>query len=85
MRHALDVCLCTWLGSNFGLDLPIIGKTTMGNHPRSLERSKFESVLIGSRGVLIHNVRSAFRTEVSALDLATEWLINSAPKLIRDV
>ena len=35
----------------------------------------FQIELIGARGVFIDGSRSAFHAEVSALDLATEWLV----------
>lgn len=42
-----------------------------------LECATFESVLLGARGVLVNGAKSAFHTEVAALDLATEWLTNT--------
>ena len=39
-----------------------------GNH--------FETVIIGARGILMKNARSAFHAEVTALDIATEFLLS---------
>ena len=36
----------------------------------------FETVVLGARGVWIEKPRSAFQTEVAALDLATEFCVN---------
>ena len=42
---------------------------------------RFESRLLGARGQVVLGARSAFHTEVVALDRATEFLTNLALKL----
>ena len=40
-----------------------------------MDGDRLQSVLLGARGTLIEGARSAFHAEVSAIDLATEWLM----------
>ena len=45
---------------------------------------RFESILLGARGLLIKEARSAFHAEVTALDMATQFMCNLAvPKAER--
>lgn len=40
--------------------------------------TKFEGVLMGGRGTIFQPAKSAFHAEVSALDLATDFLMELA-------
>ena len=40
--------------------------------------SGFQSLLLGARGCLLANSKSAFHAEVTAIDMATEFLTNLA-------